>query len=182
MWWNISGEAAGEIWNWYLRAQKRLAAAEHWKETNRYGLPYITKQQESYDSCRTLLRTGFRTCPGRLNLPFNWLSKYTDVVFKACFILLKTDKEEKFVRSHIGVQLYIASAVISIWTSYDDDYVASWDVCSWDWNVYCAEVQRTTPRKYVFDVTSVGQRSSPWTCKLSESRDKISPRVQVPFS
>ena len=28
-----------------------------------------------------------------------------------------------------------------------------------------------TPRKYVFDVTSIGQRSSPWTRKLSESRD-----------
>ena len=27
-----------------------------------------------------------------------------------------------------------------------------------------------TPRKYVFDVTSIGRRSSPWTCKLSESR------------
>ena len=30
-----------------------------------------------------------------------------------------------------------------------------------------------TPRKYVFDVTSIGQRSSPWTCKLSGSRDKF---------
>ena len=28
-----------------------------------------------------------------------------------------------------------------------------------------------TPREYVFDVTSIGQRSSPWAWKLSESRD-----------
>ena len=42
--------------------------------------------------------------------------------------------------------------------------------------VYCQ-----TPRKYVFDVTSIDQHSSSWTCKLSESRDKISPRVQAPF-
>ena len=29
---------------------------------------------------------------------------------------------------------------------------------------------------------SVGQRSSPWLCKLGESRDKISSRLQAPFS
>ena len=29
-------------------------------------------------------------------------------------------------------------------------------------------------RQYVFDVTFVGQRSSPWLCKLSERRDEIS--------
>ena len=29
------------------------------------------------------------------------------------------------------------------------------------------------------DVTSVGQRSSPWPCKHSESRGKISPRVEA---
>ena len=32
---------------------------------------------------------------------------------------------------------------------------------------YCSsygQAINTTPRKYVFDVTSVGQRSSPWTC------------------
>ena len=40
----------------------------------------------------------------------------------------------------------------------------------------------STPRKYVFDVISVSQRSSPWTCNSSESRDKISPPVQAPFS
>ena len=28
-----------------------------------------------------------------------------------------------------------------------------------------------TPRKYVIDVTSIGQRSSAWPCTLSESRD-----------
>ena len=31
-------------------------------------------------------------------------------------------------------------------------------------------------------VISVGQRSSPWPCKLSERRDKISSRVQAVFS
>ena len=32
--------------------------------------------------------------------------------------------------------------------------------------------QEATARKYVFDATSVGQRSSPWPCKLSE-RDNV---------
>ena len=40
----------------------------------------------------------------------------------------------------------------------------------------------TTPRKYVFHVTSIGESLSPWTCKLNESPDNISPRVQPPFS
>ena len=38
-----------------------------------------------------------------------------------------------------------------------------------------------TPRKYVFDVTSVGQRSSPWTCELSESRDKFHLECKLHF-
>ena len=38
-----------------------------------------------------------------------------------------------------------------------------------------------TPRKYVFDVTSVGQCSSPWTCKLSESRDKFHLECKLHF-
>ena len=40
----------------------------------------------------------------------------------------------------------------------------------------------TTPWKYVFEVTSVGQRSSPWPCKLNERQDEISTRMQAPFS
>ena len=40
-------------------------------------------------------------------------------------------------------------------------------------------VKERATRRYVFDVTSVGQRSSPWTCKLNASGHKISPRVQV---
>ena len=36
-------------------------------------------------------------------------------------------------------------------------------------------------QEYVFGVTSIGQRSSAWPCKLDE-RDKLSPRVQAPFS
>ena len=39
----------------------------------------------------------------------------------------------------------------------------------------------STQRKYVFDVTSV-DCSSPWLCKVSGRRDKISPRVWGPFS
>ena len=38
-----------------------------------------------------------------------------------------------------------------------------------------------TPRKYVFDVTSVGQRSSPWTCKLTESRYKFHLECKLHF-
>ena len=37
------------------------------------------------------------------------------------------------------------------------------------------------PWQYVFDVPFISQRSSSWACK-HESRDKISPRVQAPFS
>ena len=43
-------------------------------------------------------------------------------------------------------------------------------------------VEYVTPRKYVFDVTSVGQRSLPWPCKLTERRDKISRLVLDSFS
>ena len=51
----------------------------------------------------------------------------------------------------------------------------------------------TTPRKYVFDVTSAGQRnyvldvtstgqpSSPWTCNLSESRDRFHVECKLHF-
>ena len=40
-----------------------------------------------------------------------------------------------------------------------------------------------TPRKYVFDVTSIDERSSrAMDVQLSERRDEISPRVQAPFS
>ena len=41
---------------------------------------------------------------------------------------------------------------------------------------------RMTSREYVFDVISVGQCSSPWPFKLSESRDKFLPQVQALFS
>ena len=51
----------------------------------------------------------------------------------------------------------------------------------WTPRKYVFDVTSVGQRKYVFDVTSVGQRSSPWTCKLSESRDKIPSRVQAPF-
>ena len=47
---------------------------------------------------------------------------------------------------------------------------------------YVFDVTSVGQRKYVFDVTSAGQRSSPWPCKLGESRYKISPPVQAPLS
>ena len=52
---------------------------------------------------------------------------------------------------------------------------------SYDRDRDCGRWWKCTPRKYVFDVTSIGQRSSPWTCS-SESRDKCSPRVLAPLS
>ena len=47
---------------------------------------------------------------------------------------------------------------------------------------YVFDVTSVGQRKYVFDATSVGQCSSPWTCKLRERRGKISSRVQALFS
>ena len=52
----------------------------------------------------------------------------------------------------------------------------------------CVESLFTAPiqwvpwhRGNVFDVTSVGQRSSPWMCKLSESRDKFHLECKLHF-
>ena len=49
---------------------------------------------------------------------------------------------------------------------------------SYDRDSDCGRWWKCTPPKYVFDVTSIGRRSSPWTCN-SESRDKCSPRVKL---
>ena len=37
------------------------------------------------------------------------------------------------------------------------------------------------PRKYVFDVTSVGQRSSPWTCNSVKVEKKIHLECNIHF-
>ena len=42
--------------------------------------------------------------------------------------------------------------------------------------------QWPTPREYVFDVTSGGQRSSPWPCNSVEVEMKFHSQVQGPFS
>ena len=39
-----------------------------------------------------------------------------------------------------------------------------------------------SPWKYVFDVTSIGQHSSPWTHKLSERRDTFHLECKLHFA
>ena len=66
---------------------------------------------------------------------------------------------------------------------------------TWEMQQWVGNRARPTPRKYAFDVTNVGQRSSLWPCdcrgsrdkilqprKCSESRGNISSRVRAPFS
>ena len=45
-----------------------------------------------------------------------------------------------------------------------------------------ARFSQSNLRKFAFDVTSIGQRSSPWPCKFSERGGKISRRAQALFS
>ena len=53
-----------------------------------------------------------------------------------------------------------------------------WNIC--ESTRQCSEI-RQTPRKYVFDVTSVGQRSSPWTCNSVKIEIKIRPKCKLQF-
>ena len=51
--------------------------------------------------------------------------------------------------------------------------------CRDSWN--SAGVGWWTPRKYVFDITSISQCSSPWTCKLNEIRDTFHLECKLHF-
>ena len=48
------------------------------------------------------------------------------------------------------------------------------DVTSVDQRKYVSDVTSVDQRKYVSDVTSIGQLSSPWTCSLGKSTTKTS--------
>ena len=81
----------------------------------------------------------------------------------------------------------VSTARFSDWLfSFQQQLMKIHSFLKWPHNLLIGSDEGSTlqsePRKYVFDVTSIGQRSSPLPCKISERLDKIAPRLQAQFS
>ena len=230
VWCNISGEAAGEIWDWSLLGVKVLKKG-WWSHlyVESFLITAFAVQERSLLLCCATLPSWSRVCvaqykkslnpPQRPNykafyghiratdrLASSWLVESRCVRFTwsvsclaACLLGLSVrvtaviamqlqNERIKFQGTKaLGWSLSLVSSQQSPHIPCGENRISTeqgWGRANSLLNGHNVSISqrnniRSVNLQHVFGVTSIGQRSSPWTCKLSESRDEISPRVQA---